>query len=309
MSQRCEYYQELISACLDRELSEAEASALRSHLRTCAECRALMASFASLSELMDMDAAEPPAALAEGVMERIRAWEQSRTEQPERTESVPGPVPISRARGARKTSRLRTSLVAAACAVLVLGGAWYGLNHAGGGSASRLQEESVTLEAPMTESAPFEEAEEQEEAPPAGGVFAAAAEDGMPATGNGRPEPAERPQEVEEDAAFEAGTAERRFQESGVTAAGSAPQYTWQSPALVPAGREAEFSALIAAAPWPDGVSAEELQVIAAVEYRGIIYEFLTPEDGDILFWKDAAESVDPIPASGTPDTLWSIIE
>lgn len=66
----CDLYHELISAQMDGEVTETEASQLRAHLQQCAGCRR----FAAL--LMEQDAAlvaVPTPSQPKGLQERIRA--------------------------------------------------------------------------------------------------------------------------------------------------------------------------------------------------------------------------------------------
>lgn len=63
---------ELVSAYVDGECSEEEAAELIKHLEECASCRALLAIYESINKDLLATEAEPPAALKDGVMERIR---------------------------------------------------------------------------------------------------------------------------------------------------------------------------------------------------------------------------------------------
>ena len=48
----CELYQELISRLVDGELSRKEYAVLEAHMENCAECSAMYAVFASLSDII-----------------------------------------------------------------------------------------------------------------------------------------------------------------------------------------------------------------------------------------------------------------
>jgi negative regulator of sigma E activity len=68
----CKKMIELVSAYVDGECSAEEAAELKEHLDECASCRALLAIYESISKDLFDAAAEPPAALKDGVMEKIR---------------------------------------------------------------------------------------------------------------------------------------------------------------------------------------------------------------------------------------------
>ena len=69
----CDEALELISAQLDGPLSQEEAARLEEHLSACPACRALADDLAELHGELPRLAAQPPAGLKEGVMDRIRA--------------------------------------------------------------------------------------------------------------------------------------------------------------------------------------------------------------------------------------------
>ena len=96
--------------------------------------------------------------------------------------------------------------------------------------------------------------------------------------------------------------------EAETSAAARGAEYTWENPAQVPEGREEDFQALIGAADMPEGLVEEDFQLFAAVEFHGVIYEFLQDETGTAMLWRDAAESAYPVPIAGTPADLWDII-
>ena len=86
------------------------------------------------------------------------------------------------------------------------------------------------------------------------------------------------------------------------------PVYTWEDPAQVPEGREEDFKALLGAADMPAGLTEEDFQLFTAVEFHGVIYEFLQDETETAMLWRDAAESTYALPSPGTPAELWDII-
>lgn len=102
----CDQALELISASLDLPLTKEEQQMLDAHLDGCPECRALLADFQKIhQELSDMTV-EPPAALCQGVMDRIKA-----------EETTPKVVPIRR----KTRPWVRWGAAAAVFAVVLLG--------------------------------------------------------------------------------------------------------------------------------------------------------------------------------------------
>lgn len=102
----CQSYQELISSLIDRELSQAEESRIREHIRTCSQCAALYEAFSAVRESIDGSLEDPPPLLHEEIMAGVRGAEL---------------------RKRRKLSpALRLVLTTAACAALVFG-VTYGL--------------------------------------------------------------------------------------------------------------------------------------------------------------------------------------
>ena len=103
MSQ-CERMQELISAMLDGELTEAESAEVKAHIASCADCAALCAAFSDVSAAIQADAASDdlPDTLHAGIMEKLHAVDAAR-----KTQST--------------IVRLRPVLAAAACLVVLVG--------------------------------------------------------------------------------------------------------------------------------------------------------------------------------------------
>lgn len=281
MSRSCDSFQALIFRLPDGDLTADEKTALQAHLRACPDCKAAYDAFADVFSVLRDDMTEAPAALAAGVMDRIRAAE------------APGELRAARS-GARSSRRRWSGLAVAACLVLIVGGGVYAaLKGLGpmGASSDASQAESIVLEDAAAE------AEEAAEAP-----AAMAAPEPFPADGA-----AEKPAEAEDAAEeFSLTAAADTADEDRALAGNGGPLYTWENPAQVPAGREAAFEALIAAG-GDRGTASEGLELIAAVEYRGVIYEFLTDGDG-ALYWQDAAESVEPILSPGSAAALWEIL-
>ena len=96
----CEKYQELISAMLDGELTDAERAEVEAHVRDCDECRAMYEAFSAVSGAMD--AVDVPDTLHSGIMDKVNA-----------------------AAKAKKTHgtivRLRPVLATAACLAVIVG--------------------------------------------------------------------------------------------------------------------------------------------------------------------------------------------
>lgn len=106
----CEYFEKLIDRLLETGLSPEEEAALDEHVRACPDCAARMDACLAIREIMASDLAEPPAELAEGVMDRIHA-----------ENAAQNVVPIARA----KKRPLLGRWAAAACLAVVIGsGAW-----------------------------------------------------------------------------------------------------------------------------------------------------------------------------------------
>ena len=85
----CDQALELISASLDLPLTTEEQQMLDQHLDGCPECRALLADFQKIhQELSDMTVT-PPAALCQGVMDRIKAEEAAEKVVPIRRKARP----------------------------------------------------------------------------------------------------------------------------------------------------------------------------------------------------------------------------
>ena len=276
MSMSCADYSDLILRLPDAELDADEAELLRTHLAACPDCRRVLRTVKNVSDdLADLE--EAPGYLAENVMSRIRI--QGMKEQAVNVRSNATAGRAVRKKHARR--RFGKVLAIAACFAIILSGGVYlasrllGAIDAAGSTASQ----SAVLEEPHTLTNAAAEVPEASEPEAAAGLdagdtlFAAAAA-------------------AEEDAA----ASEQRM------------LYTWENPAQVPAGREADFEALVQDAGWQDGVPSTPWQVFAAVEYQGIIYEFLTDPDEEFLLWRDAAETVVAIHSPGTVDDLWDII-
>lgn len=323
MSADCGYYENLIFALPDEGLTDDEAAQLREHLKICPDCRRLFTAFRDAAGVLKNDQMEAPAALREGVMARVLAYEKVRGEtapetevktagesipQADETAAAPEAEPISLEevrREKRKGGKARRwiPVAAAACLVAVIGagGAVMGLfspKHAA-------SEAAVLEEAPVALSEQFALADGAAE-PEAAMKSEAAAEEAPAEFAAPMPLPEEEipmADMAEEDTAA-GGT------DAALFAARNAghPVYTWEDPAQVPEGREADFQALLGAADMPEGLAEEDFQLFAAVEFHGVIYEFLQDETETAMLWRDAAESTYALPSPGTPADLWDII-
>lgn len=282
MSTGCERFELLISRELDNDLSVSEEAALREHLRVCPDCRALARAMSAASTALRDCEVEPPEALAGSVMERIGAFSD---------------VP-KRRRAARPWARV----LLAACLILVIGiggfAAWVGTWRAGSSGAS--------AEKPVMEAAIVTEEEEAESAAEEADTDAPLAAE-APAAAMPEPEtnedsaPAERVFTAEDGGAGYAVSEAAAIMPEEMLSQFAA-RYTLDAPALVPAGREADFEALLTSA----GIEPnEERAVFAYVEYRGVIWEFST--DGEQLIWRDAAEGY-PTVSSASPIDLIDIL-
>ena len=98
----CEMYQELMSRLVDGELSREEYARLDAHMENCAECSAMYAVFASLSEIIGSEDEALPEDLHENIMAGVRRSAM-----------------INHNRR-RLSKPMRNTLAAAACAALVL---------------------------------------------------------------------------------------------------------------------------------------------------------------------------------------------
>lgn len=119
----CEYYQEMISRIIDGELSEEGRAVLAQHLRECAACAAVYDAFAGISQAIDDDIQEPPAALAANVMAYVRRGKVTELADRREKPAIKGAKNYSRARK-KKSSPIKPILAAAACLALVVAAAF-----------------------------------------------------------------------------------------------------------------------------------------------------------------------------------------
>ena len=276
MSMNCADYSDLILRLPDADLTPDEAVLLRQHLKVCPNCRRVFRAVENVANDL-LETEEPPAILAENVMSRIRFHGVKEEAVNVRSNANKG----QKVRKKHARRRFGKVLAIAACFAIILGGGGYLATRLLGAidAANSAKSEAVVLEEPHT-------------------LMNAAAE--IPA-----------PEAAEAEFAADAGGADFAPAEEAdsTQAAVRHPEYTWEHPALVPEGREADFEALIQDAGWPDGVPQTDWKVFAAVEYQGVIYEFLTDPAEEYLLWRDAAETVVAIHSPGTVDALWAVID
>ncbi|MBQ3277009.1 MAG: zf-HC2 domain-containing protein [Oscillospiraceae bacterium] len=156
----CRYFEELISARLDGELTEQEEIALRAHLEECENCRAYRDALRAVTGA-EADLPAPPAELTGRIMDAVR-----REAAPGKTEKI---VPLRR--------YLRPAALAAAAALVIWAG-WRTLGPKGS---------AKTAAAPMAPMAAVsmaaaDSAEAEEAAPEEAEIFMAEAA-AVPAAG------------------------------------------------------------------------------------------------------------------------------
>lgn len=286
-----EVYETLILRLPDGDLTEDEKQALQKHLNTCAECRRLFLAIRSVTMELD-ELSEPPAALASRVMERISAAESEQIT----SEPTVGRRDLERRKLERRKRRRRSIGAFAAMAavlVLVVGGGIFAARKLLNSSGSKDSvQQSVAMDTSLTAAA-REEPEASEAAPAAAEAAGGTLFDTYGAV-------------LEETREADAGTP---AEPAAAAANESAADSSSAAPARVRAGCESDFEALLGDAGWADGEPSTPWLTIALVEYRGVIYEFLTDPEGKYLLWRDSAESVDLIHSPAAPGELWPLIE
>ena len=132
----CEMYQELISRLVDGELSRREYAALDAHMENCAECSAMYAVFASLSDIIGSENEPLPETLHDNIMAGVRRSAMLRHNR------------------RRLSKPVRNTLAAAACAALVIF-ASRGLAPADKAADAVLsQDQAAVMDAQVQEEAP-----------------------------------------------------------------------------------------------------------------------------------------------------------
>ena len=130
----CEHYRQQISQLLDGELPAEQVQTLRTHLRTCPDCRRVYDDFLAIQAAVCDAAAEPPADLTARIMQQVRQEPvpmAPRTAAPARPARCTPPAPMHKAPSAKPAARKRPASdrtspllpisVMAACLALILG--------------------------------------------------------------------------------------------------------------------------------------------------------------------------------------------
>lgn len=291
MSIGCEYYESLLLRLPDGDFTDAEAEALREHLRTCRDCRRLFKALEAAATALEDDQAEPPAELAENVMERVYAAKNAAAAKSSTTR-----------RTKASNKRRWRNLAVAACLVLVVGGAaYFASNLLGRVGSSAHSAESIALDTAAVQAAEAPAAAEAAPEPEE-----AAGADMTPAAG----EPMEEAAEAEFSMAVDIAADEARSEAAPTPAPRFAwPVTSWMEPAQVPEGMEEAFEAIITDSHEDASMTTAAWDVIAYVEYQGVIYEFLTDDGEEALLWRDAAEGLFPCLSPLTADALWALLD
>lgn len=143
----CEYYEELIGAALDGEISAEENEELRAHLDTCESCRSFYEAMKAISGT-DEQLPEAPEHFTENVMARVRQA------------AAPEEKPVKKKAGITRLAT-RYGALAAAAAVAI----WAGVHFSGAFSAKNTESAapeiamySATSEDAAVDAAPAESA-------------------------------------------------------------------------------------------------------------------------------------------------------
>lgn len=166
----CEYYEELIGAALDGEITAEEDKELRAHLEGCEACRSFYEAMQAISGTDDV-LGDVPEDFTANVMARVHEA------------AAPAEKPVKRKAGIARLVT-RCGALAAAAAVAIWAGVTFSGTFAAKGASSTAREESeIAMYSAAEDSA---ETETPAEAPvaPAGGRMMAAAADSAAADGS-----------------------------------------------------------------------------------------------------------------------------
>ena len=165
----CEYYEELIGAALDGEITAEEDKELRAHLESCEACRSFYEAMQAISGTDDV-LGDVPEDFTANVMVRVHEA------------AAPAGKPVKRKAGIARLVTRYGALAAAAVAI------WAGVTFSGtfaakGASSTAREESEIAMYSAAEDSA---ETETPAEAPaaPAGGRMMAAAPDSAAADGS-----------------------------------------------------------------------------------------------------------------------------
>ena len=166
----CEYYEELIGAAIDGEITAEEDKELRAHLESCEACRNFYEAMQAISGTDDA-LGDVPEDFTANVMARVHEA------------AAPAEKPVKRKAGiARLVTRY--GALAAAAAVAIWAGVTFGGTFAAKGASSTAREESGIAMYSAEEDSAETETPAEAQAAPAGGRMMAAAPDSAAADGS-----------------------------------------------------------------------------------------------------------------------------
>lgn len=166
----CEYYEELIGAALDGEITAEEDKELRAHLESCEACRSFYEAMQAISGTDDA-LGDVPENFTANVMARVRET------------AAPAEKPAKKKAGIARLVTRYGALAAAAAVAIWAGVTFSGTFAAKGASSTAREESEIAMYSAAEDSA---ETETPAEAPvaPAGGRMMAAAPDSAAAAGS-----------------------------------------------------------------------------------------------------------------------------
>lgn len=166
----CEYYEELIGAALDGEITAEEDKELRAHLESCEACRSFYEAMQAISGTDDA-LSDVPEDFTANVMARVHET------------AAPAEKPVKRKAGIARLVTRYGALAAAAAVAIWAGVTFSGTFAAKGASSTAREESEIAMYSAAEDSA---ETETPAEAPvaPAGGRMMAAAPDSAAADGS-----------------------------------------------------------------------------------------------------------------------------
>ena len=166
----CEYYEELIGAALDGEITAEEDKELRAHLESCEACRSFYEAMQAISGTDDA-LGDVPENFTANVMARVHEA------------AAPAEKPVKRKAGIARLVT-RCGALAAAAAVAIWAGVTFSGTFAAKGASSTAREESEIAMYSAAEDSAETETPAEAPAAPAGGRMMAAAPDSAAADGS-----------------------------------------------------------------------------------------------------------------------------